>query len=46
MRGDFEPGALSADFGSTLLQGVDRHIGLTDYLNTWFDDRQRPQPLT
>ena len=30
VRGDFDGGALSSDFGPLILRGVDRQIGLTE----------------
>jgi hypothetical protein len=32
VRGDFDGGALSSDFGPLILRGVDRQIGLTERL--------------
>ena len=30
VRGDFDGGALSSDFGPLILRGIDRQIGLTE----------------
>ena len=38
VRGDFDGGALSSDFGPLLLRGIDRHIGLTKHLAEAFKD--------
>jgi len=46
VRGDFEGGALSSDFGPLLLRGVDRQIGLTERLATAFQDHRHPSYLT
>lgn len=40
IRGDFEGGALSSDFGAVLLRGVDRQIGLSERLAEAFRDRR------
>ena len=32
IRADFEGGALSSDFGTLLLRGIDRQVGLTERL--------------
>ena len=42
LRGDFEGGALSSDFGPLLLRGVDRQIGLTERLAAAFQDHRHP----
>ncbi len=42
VRADFDRGALSTDFGSLILRGVDRQIGLTERLTAAFDDRRHP----
>ena len=42
VRGDFEGGALSSDFGPLLLRGVDRQIGLTARLAAAFQDHRHP----
>jgi hypothetical protein len=34
VRSNFDGGALSSDFGHMILRGVDRHIGLTERLET------------
>jgi hypothetical protein len=46
VRGDFEGGALSSDFGPLLLRGVDRQIGLTERLAAAFQDHRHPSYLT
>jgi hypothetical protein len=46
VRGDFEGGALSSDFGPLLLRGVDRQIGLTERLAAAFQDQRHPSYLT
>ena len=46
VRGDFEGGALSSDFGPLLLRGVDRQIGLTECLAAAFQDQRHPAYLT
>jgi hypothetical protein len=40
IRGDFQGGALSSDFGPMLLRGVDQQIGLIDRLAGAIDDRR------
>ena len=45
VRGDFEGGALSSDFGPLLLRGVDRQIGLTERLAAAFQDQRHPSYL-
>lgn len=42
VRADFEGGALSSDFGSLLLRGVDQQIGLISRLAGAIDDRRHP----
>jgi hypothetical protein len=42
VRGDFDGGALSSDFGPMILRGVDRQIGLTAALAQAFDDKRHP----
>lgn len=42
VRGDFDGGALSSDFGPLILRGVDHHIGLTASLAQAFDDKRHP----
>jgi hypothetical protein len=37
LRGDFEGGALSSDFGPLLLRGIDQQIGLTHRLAESFE---------
>ena len=46
VRGDFEGGALSSDFGPLLRRGVDRQIGLTERLAAAFQDQRHPSYLT
>ena len=46
VRGDFDGGALSSDFGPMILRGVDRHIGLTERLAAAFDDKRHPSYIT
>ncbi|MCP4874406.1 MAG: hypothetical protein GY896_02885 [Gammaproteobacteria bacterium] len=38
IRADFKGGALSTDFGSMLLRGVDQQTRLTEHLAHAFDD--------
>jgi len=40
IRGDFDGGALSSDFGPVLLRGIDRQTGLTQRLATVFNDQR------
>lgn len=42
IRADFDGGAMSSDFGSLLLAGVDRQMGLTERLAASFIDRRHP----
>jgi hypothetical protein len=42
VRGDFDGGALSSDFGVMVLRGIDRQIGLSEQLAGAFDDRRHP----
>ena len=46
VRGDFDGGALSSDFGPMILRGVDHHIGLTSRLAQAFDDKRHPSYIT
>ncbi len=47
VRGDFDGGTLSSDFGPMILRGVDQRLGLTERLSAAFDDRRhRPTPPT
>jgi hypothetical protein len=46
VRGDFDGGALSSDFGPLILRGVDRQIGLTERLAAAFDDQRHPSYIT
>ena len=42
IRGDFQGGALSSDFGPMLLRGVDQQIGLIERLAEAIADRRHP----
>jgi hypothetical protein len=42
VRGDFDGGAMSSDFGPMILRGVDRQIGLSERLVEAFDDQRHP----
>ena len=42
VRGDFDGGAMSSDFGPMILRGIDRQIGLTESLAAAFDDKRHP----
>jgi hypothetical protein len=42
LRADFEGGALSSDFGTLLLRGIDRQIGLTERLAAAMQDKRHP----
>ncbi|MGB5833821.1 MAG: transposase [Thiohalocapsa sp.] len=42
VRADFDGGTLSSDFGPMILRGIDRRIGLTEWLSAAFDDRRHP----
>ena len=46
VRGTFDGGALSSDFGPLLLRGIDRQIGLTQRLADAFQDRRHPSYIT
>jgi hypothetical protein len=46
VRGGFDGGALSSDFGPMLLRGIDRQIGLTERLAGAFEDRRHPSYVT
>ena len=46
VRGDFDGGALSSDFGPLILRGIDRQIGLTERLAGAFDDQRHPSYIT
>jgi len=46
VRGAFDGGALSSDFGPLLLRGIDRQIGLTERLAQAFDDSRHPAYIT
>ena len=41
VRGNFEGGTLSSDFGPMLLRGIDHQLGLTHCLAQAFDDQRR-----
>ena len=42
VRGNFEGGTLSSDFGPMLLRGIDHQLGLTHCLAQAFDDQRHP----
>ena len=46
VRGDFDGGAMSSDFGPMILRGVDRQIGLTERLSAAIDDWRHPSYTT
>jgi len=46
VRGDFDGGAWSSDFGPLILRGVDRQIGLTERQAAAFDDQRHPSYIT
>ncbi len=46
VRGDFDGGAWSSDFGPMILRGVDRQIGLTERLSAAIDDWRHPAYVT
>lgn len=46
VRGDFDGGALSSDFGPMILRGVDRQIGLTERLSAAINDQRHPSYVT
>ena len=46
MRGSFDGGALSSDFGPMVLRSIDRQIGLTERLANAFQDRRHPSYIT
>ncbi|PUD97989.1 MAG: IS1380 family transposase, partial [Candidatus Sedimenticola endophacoides] len=46
VRGDFDGGALSSDFGPMILRGLDRQIGLTERLACAFNDQRHPSYIT
>jgi hypothetical protein len=46
IRGSFDGGALSSDFGPLLLRGIDRQIGLTERLASAFRDPRHPSYIT
>jgi hypothetical protein len=45
IRADFEGGALSSDFGTLLLRGIDRQIGLTERLAAAMQDKRHPSSI-
>ena len=45
VRGDFDGGALSSDFGPLILRGVDRQIGLTERVAAAFNDQRHPSDI-
>jgi len=46
VRGSFDGGALSSDFGPMVLRSIDRQIGLTERLANAFHDRRHPSYIT
>ena len=46
IRGDFEGGGLSSDFGALLVGGIDRQIGLTERLSAAVIDTRHPGYIT
>ena len=46
VRGEFDGGALSSDFGALLLRGIDRQIGLSDTLARVFSDPRHPSYIS
>jgi hypothetical protein len=46
VRGEFDGGALSSDFGPLVLRGIDRQIGLTQRLSQAFRDPRHPAYIT
>ena len=42
VRGDFDGGAMSSDFGPMILRGIDHQIGLTERLASAFGDKRHP----
>src|SRR2546430_14780303 len=42
VRADFDGGALSSDFGTLLLRGIDRQIGLTERLAAAVHEKRPP----
>ncbi len=46
VRGEFDGGALSSDFGPLLLRGIDRQIGLSERLAQAFRNPRRPSYIT
>ncbi len=42
IRGDFDGGAMSSDFGPIILRGLDNQIGLTQRLADAFNDKRHP----
>ena len=46
VRGSFDGGALSSDFGPLVLRSIDRQIGLTERLANAFEDRRHPSYIT
>ena len=46
VRGEFDGGALSSDFGPMVLRGIDRQIGLTERLALAFRDSRHPSYIT
>ncbi|WP_297532493.1 transposase, partial [Thalassolituus sp.] len=46
IRGHFDGGAMSSDFGALLLSGIDRQIGLTERLSHAFSDQRHESYIT
>lgn len=46
VRGEFDGGALSSDFGPMILRGIDQQIGLTERLAAAFDDQRHPSYIS
>ena len=42
VRGNFDGGAMSSDFGPMILRGIDNQIGLTERLSQAFNDTRHP----
>lgn len=42
VRGDFDGGPMSLDFGPMILRGFDRQLGLTGRLSAAIDDWRHP----
>lgn len=46
VRGDFDGGVLSSDFGPVIRRGIDRQIGLSARVAAAFDDQRHPSEIT